>query len=386
MFFVYYGTDQYWPPWCLLAAMGVMGVWAARKVPSKVPLLGPVFLWVSFNALTLVEYKPALDYPGIDKAQNIAVKNLAATSYLEFLLLAMFFAIGYSQARKSLLWAFYLAGLLHALVLIYDQAWLHLETGTVMIGLLGNRSIGASFTVVWIFLTLHLAELMWNQGRKRLSKALLWSTPLGTAAVLVSKSGISYAALIVATTGAGLSLWPEFWVGVVLNAVLLVGLGTYVKPQWWTYFTGGPHAAAGRYEAWPMFYHFWHSTFPWWFGSGLGTFKFWGPVSQMLAHYQEGRWWLWAHSDWFQILFELGAIGLLLALGTYLTLLFKAKTRPGLFAALLAYGSVMVGNYPFHIAPFALLGWVLVFETGWGDACTGKPPPSGRSSASSAGS
>ena len=348
----------------MLTGLGAYGIWAHRT-PNQKPWLGLVFLWVSFNALTVVEFKPALDAPGTDLTQIAAVKNLCATGYIEFLLLGIFFATA-PKVRPWLLLGFYFVGLAHAISLIYDQVWLHLETGTAMIGLMGNRSIGASFTVVWLFLTIEMAKVAWERGARGIAKALLWTAPIGTAAVLVSQSGISYVALVVAITGVGLLMWRQFWVGVLLNAAVLIGLGTYIKKDWWQYFLAGPHAAAGRYEAWPMFYHFWREHFPWWFGSGLGTFKFWGPASQMYAHYQEGRWWVWAHSDWFQILFELGAVGLALATALFISLLWQAKRRPGLFGALLAYGTVMAGNYPFRVAPFALLGWLLVFEAGIG--------------------
>lgn len=369
-FFAYWETDALWPPWCLLAMTAAFFslemLFLVKRSADKYLPLATLFLWVSFNSLVVLEFKPALTAPGIELSQIITIKNLCSTVYIEFLLFSFALTLGWKTLRAPLALGFYIMGLLHAVVLIVDQCVLHLETGTQMIGLLGNRSIGASFTAVWIFYTLYFAEItvdrkQWPPLERRLIQG---SSLVGVLAVLVSSSGISYGALLV---GAAAFLYRKFkfswaWFPAIIGPGLL--LGQLVKPQWKSYLflPGAPPVNGSRYQAWPLFLHFWHDTFPWWLGSGFGTFKLWGPTTQLWYHWQEGKFWLWAHNDWLQILFELGVPGLILALVLAFQLLRRTWNAPSIFAALVALGVVMLGNYPLHLAPFCLFIWFLVFE------------------------
>lgn len=216
-------------------------------------------------------------------------------------------------------------------------------------GLLGNRSIGASFTSVWIFAGLH-----WLRSLNK-HWLLLVVLSLGVPAILISSSGISYLALIVGGLATAFAYEPMIWPILLAFLIFGVSLGSYVKPEFFNHLS--------RYDAWPMFTKWYLDNDYLNLGSGSGTFKFYGPFIQHENKWLEGYWWLWLHNDWLQVFLEFGVIGIILAIATYASLLCKSFNRPLLFGAVIAYGVVMLANYPLHIAAGALLGFYLSFET-----------------------
>ena len=358
-FFCYWGTDGYWPAWAWVMFCGILFV-GTMLWKKGAPLPAALLLaWFSLSAWVLVEFKPALEKPGIELGQILTLKNLASSTWIELAVFSASFGLGWKRLRGPLSTAFYVFGIFHAISLFYDQVVLQIVTGTDYIGLMGNRSIGASFSVVWVFFCFHFADnyKAWEELEKLpdLGKFIRWSSLLGIVAMLVSHSGISYAAFLLGGTCFLLLVIPELWIGTAILLILGLALGGYVKPEW------GKHVP--RFDAWPMFFAFWRQHFFAAIGSGLGTFKFWGPASQQFANFQVGKWWIWAHNDWFQVMYETGAIGLALSLYFFGWLVWKARQRIALFSSLVAFGVVMLGNYPWHIAPFVLFGWYLIFET-----------------------
>ncbi len=327
--------------------------------------------WVTYNALTLVEFKPATAGPGIEISQILATKNLVATAFIEFWVISLVFLLCWKTLRKPLAFGFYVIGLIHSVVLIYDQVILRIPTGEAEIGLLGNRSIGASFAAVWVFFCFHFADYFvsddktidgWTFFKKeRRARFVKCTSLMGVTAILVSSSGISYLALLIGAIGLLWATRPKLapWIAAPLGIVALC-LAPFIKPEIFQHNV--------RYEAWPLFLTFWTDHFDWAFGSGLGTFRIWGPSVQMLYHFREGQWWLWMHSDWMQIGLELGLIGLVASLLVFGDALRTAFKRPYLFTSILCFGVVMLGNYPLHVPQFALFAWFLAFESMIGEA------------------
>lgn len=343
--FAYYGGDSYWPAWFVMSLFGVLA--AASLVYRKTSILPALlFLWIGLNAVITFGWKPATE--GVDLQQTLILKTLSEQAFIEFLLVSGVFLCHWRSLRRPLAWGFYVIGLTHVLCLFTDQAILHIPSGKAYIGLLGNRSIGASFAVCWFFFVLHMFDKKTDISDKQFpNKLLWWSAWLAVPAIAVSSSAISMAALTV-----GLFVWaaPSAWWFALTVLTFGAGLSYYVKPDWFN---------NTRFEAWPIFWNFYRENFNPLFGSGHGTFKFWGPVSQAMVHYRPDIFWLWVHNDWLQTYFELGAIGFALAFLNYFSLLVRASIRPYLFSGLVATGVVMLGNYPFRQAPFMLLvAWI----------------------------
>jgi hypothetical protein len=371
-FFVYWGQDSIWPAWCFLT-FGSFLLWADSADESKDNCPASVqflLIWVLFSSLLLVEFKPLAEGAGISIPQTLLIKNLSATALLEFLSGFLFFQHFGRQYRAGLGLGFYMAGLLNTFSLIYDQFILHIPTGTAAIGLLGNRSMGASFTATWVLFSFHYADYFPDivikapgsrPGFRQWPLGLFIKplAALGVVAIALSSSGISYIALLF---GAATFLWlvdPGLWVAIVVMIITGLGLGEYVKPEFNTHLS--------RYDAWGVFWRFWRANFNPFFGSGLGTFRLWGPAAQMAEHFREDKgWWLWAHNDWFQTMFELGAVGLSLATWCLVSALKRCRQRPALFSSLVAFAVVAMGNYPLRLAPFAFFAWFLGYEAFFG--------------------
>lgn len=348
--------DGYWPPWALVT-IGILVIlincWANRITATMKGLgeLIPIALaaYVIIYSVVIAEVPPLTMGPGINPEQHLLTKNLVLQALLEFSILMTAFMTGWSYLRRAIACGLVPLIAYHSLFLFIDQVMLRKVSGEAEIGLLGNRSIGASFAVVGFFMAVHFTEMEnWKWMR--------WTPLLALPAVLVSHSAISFIALLAGLVATMTAFVSELF----LLFAALAALGLYfldsVKPD-------AVFSLDTRWTAWSMFVKFWESHFSIWFGSGLGTFKLWGPATQFENHWHEQSLWLWAHNDWLQVLLELGVIGLVLASLTYVYVLVKSYDRPFLFGGLVALGVVMAGNYPLHQATFALLVWWLCFET-----------------------
>jgi O-antigen ligase len=370
LFFFTWDRDVLWPAWaylsiaCSLYLTGILFVTKTGDVPlahfinhKKIPWdMALLFGYVLIESIFFSEWRPLTE--GFELGQKIGIRALASHLGMDFLILSWVFYSHFPKIRSPLKWGIFLGGLAHSISLIIDQLIIQ-SPGIEKIGLMGNRSIGASFAVVWIFLSLH-----WFK-----KTGIVWAL-IGALAVLISHSGISYLALIFAFSAFFISRKPNdyrswLWVSGLLP--IGIALGSFVKEQWFHHIS--------RYDAWPMFFKSWTSQANPLIGWGPGSFPYFGPNSQLQNNFMvevrektiHGTWWQWAHNDWLQVLLEFGVIGLILSLIVYFSLLKKSFGRPAFFGGVVAFGVTMIANYPMHIAQGALLAWFLVFETIWGE-------------------
>jgi hypothetical protein len=88
------------------------------------------------------------------------------------------------------------------------------------------------------------------------------------------------------------------------------------------------------------------------FGNGAGSFiSILVPV-QAVKH--PDTLWLWAHDEVLQIGFELGAVGLLLVLVLYVTMVKRSYKTPWLFMTVVGLGISALSQYPLRLFPTAL--------------------------------
>lgn len=120
---------------------------------------------------------------------------------------------------------------------------------------------------------------------------------------------------------------------------------------------------SGRFWIWGTCIKYWWHSGPWNVvaGFGAGTLRVFYPIIQMTdaTNPWPTRHMLWLHNDWLQVLVEQGVLGFLAFLYLVITM-FKRKRDPGIRAMFAAYGGVMWTNFPFHMAPHALFGVLLV--------------------------
>jgi hypothetical protein len=116
-----------------------------------------------------------------------------------------------------------------------------------------------------------------------------------------------------------------------------------------------------RGEAWGIALTWWKES---WrtmlFGHGLGTVKLMIPYLQAQAGITGGgRYYIWLHNDWLQILCELGVVGLALSVWSAVTLI-KKSIQKGMWHvgfALVLYGLLMVVQFPLHWPTFLFMAW-----------------------------
>lgn len=115
--------------------------------------------------------------------------------------------------------------------------------------------------------------------------------------------------------------------------------------------------SSGRTLVWKEAWHFFNQYANPFLGLGLGSFFYVGPYMTM---HKTGIAWSWLHSDWMQIGFEMGAIGLVLCFSLYVQALYKARRE--LSDSLLIFGLFGIANFPLHNPVSAFIFSVLLHE------------------------
>ncbi len=120
----------------------------------------------------------------------------------------------------------------------------------------------------------------------------------------------------------------------------------------------------GRLHNWINIMDWWDKRANHWFGAGPGTGSNLFPAIQYIypRNVTEYEAYLWLHSDWLQILFELGWVGLASAVLAYGYVCIKASRSRAVFASVAAFGAAMLPNYPLrlpiHATCFVLVIWL----------------------------
>lgn len=143
-------------------------------------------------------------------------------------------------------------------------------------------------------------------------------------------------------------LWKETLAAIILS----VGVGKYLIGK----MLFNPE---GRTEVWRDSFHFWKDYVNPWFGTGLGTFYFIGPALTA-EKYKIG--FIWLHSDWLQVLFEMGLVGALLFVAAYIQALCRSWNEHRLFTSLIAFGAFGIANFPMHNPISGFFGLLLILS------------------------
>lgn len=328
-------TDVHWPLWTMLIAFAfVVVAWVVGRAFS-LPL-ALLLVWAGVNGTFTTELTSRISDgsggPGMAFMAFSGSTMLAIVAVVVIVLCDR--AIPSRQLSELIVWW----GALHSIFMIGDQTIWSDEPIGGTVGLLGNRSIGSSYSAVWTFIALR-------------HRQAFWLCPLGLIAVVITPSSMGFLGLVAGVAGTMIPfLKPKAWLSVALLAlVALVALGPLVDHDMFK--------AATRYDVWMEALRFQTGggIIQTVIGVGLGSFKvFAHPI--VVGIIPPGRTWIWLHNDWLQIMFELGVIGLGLAVWSYMQFLALSITRPWLFASFLSFGAAMIGNYPLHMAAFALTG------------------------------
>lgn len=202
-------------------------------------------------------------------------------------------------------------------------------------GILLNSSMSGCFAVAliphicrrdhWPVMTLLLSILAAVMSRQ--------SQPLGMLIVLFATLALSNRAQIHAL----------FW-------AVIGGFAAY------SYLGDTLFDSSGRVWMWARAMKFFTRFCNPWLGAGAGAFSVVGPyLSQPLPES-----FIWLHSDWLQILFEQGYLGLALASAFFV---FLVRSRPARMQLLVVlYGAWMCANMPWHYPLAAVFGLFIMLR------------------------
>jgi len=94
-------------------------------------------------------------------------------------------------------------------------------------------------------------------------------------------------------------------------------------------------------------------------GAGAGEIHITN-IQYLNGHRETGGWFLWLHSDWLQMIFEYGILGLAVYLNAFFFAVKTAWKNVYLLPALLGVAACALGNYPVRIAPDAFITLAIV--------------------------
>ncbi len=109
-----------------------------------------------------------------------------------------------------------------------------------------------------------------------------------------------------------------------------------------------------RLDAWQRFFEWWMKNASWTFGTGTGTFQWLGPLIDGLLDGKTGEMFIQMHNDWFQVLFEGGAIGFAFVAMSYIDLVIRSWKQGRLFVAVIGLGVFCLTYHPLRFFPSAL--------------------------------
>lgn len=182
---------------------------------------------------------------------------------------------------------------------------------------------------------------------------------------------VSLSVYLIAVFGIG-------WVSLLLSSIALVftgGMGFY-------FLRNNFLNDSSRFDAYRSFMGYWYKSMPFFTGAGLGSFSSLSVPIQLQTGYNidiaknVGVFFFHLHSDWLQILFETGAIGLILSILVFTYSALRFRRCPAEFTMLVSTAAFMVFYYPLHWFHTGLLAAYLLVKANRNDSPTVESPAS----------
>lgn len=315
------------------------------------PAAGVFIAFLLLSATILSGFKPSV--AGLPMEIQKTLRYLGADSFVSIISVVTVAIVFWDKFKDKVLTGFFLAGVANSTLMIVqvltDSPW------RTLYGFFGNTSMSGCFSA--ICLGLPLAKRIPLVLRWLFGGLLIWN-------VYLSQSSMAYltALVILMMTVFCRSGW--IW----KLSTLAIGLCGYLFGSIFDYqFHRFMHL--DRIAAWEMFMGFWRTNVNMVWGSGTGSFFQWGVIVQRIENFQPKFLWLWMHSDWLQLIFENGIVGMILAIWA-IFVGFRAAINNGslwLLPVMTGYIMLMAGNYPTQLPLFLILGAVLYLRCFYDD-------------------
>jgi hypothetical protein len=300
-----------------LSGIVLLGLYRFRPQIGWAALL--LWYYVLIRALYLSEF-PGLDYG----EYHLAYEATAGQAFIEALLLPLF-ALSLSKAGvlRAFRW-----GLPWLVAFQIGVVWLHRD------GLM----IAPSFNLALLALCLPLVS-PWLWAPILLTVASFHG---GTAQLMMGAIFLTWAIR-----------WARTWQS-RLGWALLAALGLILAK---IHEHGPLLSGEGRLAGYRLYMGVWAGdwrSIVW--GSGPGSFLWMGPLIAGM----KGEFFLHLHSDWLQIPFELGVVGLVLALGVLYRAVRESWGEPRILAGVVGLAAFATTYHPARFFPTALLAALIL--------------------------
>lgn len=143
-----------------------------------------------------------------------------------------------------------------------------------------------------------------------------------------------------------------FRVQYLLIPLAIIGVGLWYVGQKELLDPG----ASGRVILWQKSLELWSAHLNQWIGSGTGSYWLFG----MTASQSTATPATWAHSEWVQVLFEQGHLGLVSMIILSVTMLIRTRKNEPLFLSIALYMFCAALQMPFRLFLTSLLGMLLI--------------------------
>lgn len=354
---VFQWLGDYWhSKWAVLLALLSFGVGAqlGRRTHWSA---GLAFSYLCLGFIWVFAWRDN-EFSNFEPLVATSFESLAASGLTAFLLLTFFMADLDEKSRAALRLGIALSGACAAI-------WIAME---FLLGARGNELHGpfSQASMTGCFLVMALPFSIYSNAK--VSRAGL--LPIAIAIIFITLiDGRASVPLLGATVCAvcwflGSDRIAFFWrvVAVAIVIPLILVAGSFANHDLWN--------SSGRFEMYRRTMEWWsdNSLLAW--GKGGGTFFIFGGHIQATTQTNASSRMIWLHSDWLQLVFEHGLIGLTLVTTMLCFALLAAfqKGRKDVVMGLLSYSAMAVVQYPVHLAAHALVGMFLISEAFQGRA------------------
>lgn len=282
------------------------------------------------------------EYALIDQ---IAFKQMAGLQTLVFVILIL---VAINSALCHLLLRFFFGYFMFScLYIIYNRIFLGVGAFNST-GLLGNASMVSCTLAV-------LLPLVFENLRRNFINGKLTCIIYGIFWIAIFCSGSSLGIGLAALSTSGLMvIHAKTKIFAIIGIYGLAGAIGYVL------LGGSLFHSSSRDIIYELSMKWWDQNANVWVGLGPGTTTILLPYIQKINDWSESYLYIYMHSDWLQILFEHGVLGLISALGLFFYLIHRSRHNPYLTLSIVTYGIFMICNFPMRLPLTALLGAVLV--------------------------
>lgn len=353
-----YWDAYWWGKWAVLLSLAACATsfYLAKRIHWSV---APIFLSTVLGCLRLVAFR---DHPYVELSLSDIYQLQRASAYtgVTFLILTLFI----TQIRGKEIWvrledALAWLCILDASYILWQ--WMQGLSAYSRGGLFGNASIGACFIAFTYPLLVFRNKPLLNPGW--VLWTLVWELFCMLApviAVFATQSSMGVGALLVAIY-AGLFMRltkiPMLYRIAVPTVLAWLFLGLSDSFQGLELWNDN-----GRWKMWEMGLSYGWDHYNIWLGTGPGTTVVLLPFIQNQTGHMAGEWWIFFHNDFVQTFFEQGIFGLASLCLLYWVAVYRARHSKYLLPAVLSYGFVMLGNYPWRMPLHALAGMVILIQ------------------------